>query len=82
MNFILFSLLILYRWKLVKNTLEFIKKSRDLAETKDDFDNPPIESILTDEIQKEILRIQGPEFDLYLKGLRYRNFDSEKKMFW
>ena len=62
--------------------MEFIMKSRDLVETKEDFDNPPIEAILTDEIQQEILRIRGPEFDLYLKGLRYRNFDSEKKMFW
>ena len=66
----------------MKNTMEFIMKSRDLVETKEDFDNPPIEAILTDEIQQEILRIHGPEFDLYLKGLRYRNFDSEKKMFW
>ena len=70
------------RWKLVKNTMEFIKKSKDLAETKEDFYNPPIEAILTDDIQQEILRIHGSEFDLYLKGLRYRNFDSEKKIVW
>ena len=57
-------------------------KSKDLAEKKEDFDCPPIEAILTDDIQQEILRIHGPEFDLYLKGLRYRSFDSEKKMFW
>ena len=62
--------------------MEFIIKSRDLVETKEDFDYPPIEAILTDEIQQEILKIHGGEFDLYLKGLRYRNFDSEKKMFW
>ena len=79
---VIFSLFkFFFRWKLVKHTMEFIMKSKDLAEKKD-FDSPPIEAILTDDLQQEIMRIHGAEFDLYLKGLRYRNFDSEKKFFW
>ena len=73
------TLCLLWRWKLVKNTLEFIKKSKDFAYENEDDDQTPIEDILTEEMQQEILRDQGPEFDLYLKGLRYRNYNLLKK---
>ena len=63
----------------MRNTLEFIKKSKDLTCEKEEDDLIPLEEILTEEIQQEILREQGPEFDLYLKGLRFRNFNLRKK---
>ena len=38
-----------------------------------------MQTILTCELRNEILRTQGEEFDLYLRGLRFRDFANETK---
>ena len=62
-----------FRWKLVKNSLDFIKKSKQLTQGKGD----SIQDILTLELRNEILRTKGEEFDLYLQGLLLRDFSNE-----
>ena len=67
------------KWKVVKNMVIFIKKSKEVVEEREqeiasvNFD---IDDILTEELKQEIIEVQGSEFDLYLKGLRFRNFDN------
>ena len=63
-----------FRWKLVKNSLDFIKKSKQLTKGQGD----SIQDILTLEFRNEILRIKGEEFDLYLQGLLLRDFTNER----
>lgn len=57
----------------MKHSLDFIKKSKQLA------GRQAIEmgEILTLELRNEILRTQGEEFDLYLQGLLFRDFANE-----
>ena len=62
-----------FRWKLVKNSLDFIKKSKQLTQGQGD----SIQDILTLELRNEILRTNGEEFDLYLRGLLLREFSNE-----
>ena len=62
-----------FRWKLVKNSLDFIKKSKQLTQGQGD----SIQDILTLELRNEILRTKGEEFDLYLQGLLLRDFSNE-----
>ena len=63
-----------FRWKLVKNSLDFIKKSKQLTKGQGD----SIQDILTLELRNEIIRIKGEEFDLYLQGLLLRDFTNER----
>ena len=56
-----------------------IKKDGKLVDEKEDCDQISIDTILTEEIKQEVLKNQGPEFDLYLNGLRFRNFNSRQK---
>ena len=66
------------RWKMVKNSLIFIKGTKDIIEEKTVVkysDNFHIDDILTADMKQEICTIIGPEVDLYLFGLRFRNFD-------
>lgn len=62
----------------MKNTLDFIKKSKQLVVTDMDLvksgDND-IRNILSVAMRRDIITTQGDEFDLYLKGLFYRDFD-------
>ena len=67
------------KWKMVKNSIIFIRKNKDLEEAGHhsvDHDVFDIDDILTDELKEEIFKLQGQEFDLYLNGLRWRNFDN------
>ena len=67
------------RWKLVKHCLDFIKRSKLLARRH----QIQMKDILTLELRNEILRTQGEEFDLYLKGLTFRDFSNEAtKLYW
>ena len=67
------------KWKVVKNSLIFIKNSKAILEEKNEalfqttFD---MDEILTEELKKEICEVHGIEFDLYLHCLRWRNFDA------
>ena len=66
------------RWKMVKNSLIFIKGTKEIIEEKTVVkysDNFLIDDILTANMKQEICKILGPEVDLYLFGLRFRNFD-------
>ena len=66
------------RWKMVKNSLIFIKGTKEIIEKKALFaysDNFHIDEILTADMKQEICKILGPEVDLYLYGLRFRDFD-------
>ena len=72
-----------FRWKLLKNSLDFIKKSKKLAffnSTLDENKND-LFHIINEEIRKEIIKTQGSEFDLYLKGLFFRDFSIESILF-
>ena len=69
-----------FRWKLLKNSLDFIKKSKKLAFTLDENKND-LFHIINEEIRKEIIKTQGSEFDLYLKGLFFRDFSIESILF-
>ena len=40
-----------------------------------DADYNDIKSILTEDMRREIINSQGPEFDIYLRGIFYRDFD-------
>ena len=53
--------------------MDFIKKSKQFAGGK----AFQMREILTFELRNEILRIQGEEFDLYLRGLLFRDFANE-----
>ena len=67
------------RWKVVKNSLIFIKGTKEMLEEKAVVkysDNFHIDEILTADMKQEICSILGPELDLYLYGLRFRNFDN------
>ena len=64
---------IYFRWKLVKHSLDFIKKSKQLAGK----NAIQMNEILTLDLRNEILRTQGEEFDLYLRGLLFRDFANE-----
>ena len=57
----------------MKHSLDFIKKSKQLAGKQ----AIPMKDILTEELRNEILRTQGDVFDLYLRGLLYRDFANE-----
>ena len=57
----------------MKHSLDFIKKSKQLALKQ----SIQMKDILTLELRNEILRTQGEEFDLYLQGLLYRDFANE-----
>ena len=64
---------------MVKNTIIFIKNSKEVVEEREQAIasvNYDIDDILTEELKQEIIEVQGSEFDLYLKGLRFRNFDN------
>ena len=75
-----FSIYYYFRWKLLKNSLDFIKKSKKLAFTLDENKND-LFHIINEEIRKEIIKTQGSEFDLYLKGLFFRDFSIESILF-
>ena len=64
------------RWKVVKNSLDFIKKSKQLIGTTVPDSHQDIHDILNEQMREEILRVMGSEFDLYLRGLFYRDFDA------
>ena len=67
------------RWKVVKNSLIFIKGTKEMLEEKAVVkysDNFHIDEILTADMKQEICSILGPELDLYLFGLTFRNFDN------
>ena len=55
----------------------FIKKSKTVVKEKEaavEVDRFNVEEIVTEEMKKEICEVLGAEFDLYLHGLRYRDF--------
>ena len=56
--------------------MNFRWKSKDLEVTKGSQGNS-IRNILTCELRNEILRTQGEEVDLYLRGLLFRDFANE-----
>ena len=64
------------RWKVVKNSLDFIKKSKQLIGTTVPDSHQDIHDILNEQMREEILRVMGSEFDLYLRGLFYRDFEA------
>ena len=64
------------RWKVVKNSLDFIKKSKQLIGTSVPDNHQDIHDILSEQMREEILRVMGSEFDLYLRGLFYRDFEA------
>ena len=66
-------IVIYFRWKLVKHSLDFIEKSKQLAGK----NAIQMNEILTLDLGNEILRTQVEEFDLYLRGLLYWDFASE-----
>ena len=58
------------------------KKSIDLNHTNAKADSDSclsvsVQTILTCKLRNEILRTKGEEFDLYLRGLRFRDFANE-----
>ena len=57
----------------------FRRKRKDLEVTKEGSQGNFMQNILTCKLRNEILRTQGEEFDLYLRGLRFRNFANEMK---
>lgn len=63
----------------MKNTLDFIKKSKEMTGGEYDSDNDynDIRTVLTEDLRLDIINRQGPEFDIYLKGLFYRDFDTK-----
>ena len=67
-----------FRWKVVKNSLDFIKKSKQLVRTTVPDSHQDIHDILNEDMREEILTVMGSEFDLYLRGLFYRDFDTGK----
>ena len=58
--------------------MDFIKKSRQLAECLEEAKTDDIFDIVNEDMIKEIINIHGSEFDLYLKGLFYRDFTLDK----
>ena len=56
----------------------FRRKRKDLEVTKGSQGNS-MQNILTCELRNKILKTQGEEFDLYLRGLRFRDFANEMK---
>ena len=72
-NFLITDKWVYCRWKLLKHSLDFIKKSKQLAGKQ----TIQMKEILTLEMRNEILRTQGEVFDLYLQGLLYRDFANE-----
>ena len=56
----------------------FRRKRKDLEVTKGSQGNS-MQNILTCELRNKILKTQGEEFDLYLRGLRFRDFANEIK---
>ena len=57
----------------MKHSLDFIKRSKEFAGE----NAIQINEILTLDLRNEILRTQGEEFDLYLRGLLFRDFANE-----
>ena len=66
----------------MKNSLDFIKKSKQLIGTTVPDSHQDIHDILNEQMREEILRVMGSEFDLYLRGLFYRDFEAGTINFW